>query len=213
MSRIPLPVLSRLSLAFDMITRLEEKGERKISSAELGRYLGQTGHTIRKDIHFLGNAGSAGAKYEIADLKKLIAVNLGFQHPKRCCIVGLGRLGSAILEYTSTSGQDAISVVAGFDSSVNRIETIQTNVELFPAYQLVEVARQKRIELAIITVPPENAQEVAERCCEGGVTGLLNFTDVIIKPPNENVFVRSVDITGEMRILAAQAFTSLTATE
>jgi redox-sensing transcriptional repressor len=198
---------------FDILSKLEEQGVCKISSAELGKSLGQTAHTVRKDIHFLGIAGVAGAKYEINDLKELIARHLGFNRPKKCCIVGLGRLGSALLEHILASKQNAVDVVAGFDSNVNRIETIQTPIKLYPSYQITETVKRLGIELALIAVPSKEAQEVADRCCEGGITGLLNFTNEVIRPTYKNVVVRSVAISSEMRILSAQAFVNTSRTE
>jgi redox-sensing transcriptional repressor len=213
MKKIPLPVIYRLSYVFDLLNKLEEGGVERVSSTELGEYLGQTAHTIRKDIHFLGIAGTAGTKYDIVGLKKLIAGHLGFSTPKKSCIVGLGKLGSALLDYTMAIPQDIFRIVAGFDSNINRLETIETSIELFPAYRIEETVKRMQIELALITVPPQQAQEAADRCCSGGVAGLLNFTPTVVRPKNPGVFVRSVDITGEFRICAALAFTNRLTTE
>ncbi|MBN1306562.1 MAG: redox-sensing transcriptional repressor Rex [Chitinispirillaceae bacterium] len=208
MKKIPFPVIQRLSYVFEIINKLEENGIGKISSSELGGYLGQTAHTIRKDIHFLGIAGTPGTKYEIADLRRLLIDHLGFGEPKRCCIVGLGRLGEALLEQLLAIPQDAFAVVAGFDSNINRLETIRTSIELFPAYRIEKTVRKLQIELALIAVLPQQAQEAADRCCDGGVRGILNFTPAVIKPKRKGVFVRAVDVSGELRILAALAYTS-----
>lgn len=213
MKKIPLPVIHRLSYVFEIINKLEGSGVGKVSSSELGGYLGQTAHTIRKDIHFLGIAGAPGTKYEIADLRRLITEHLGFGEPKKCCIVGLGRLGEALLEQLLAMPQDAFRIVAGFDSNINRLETIQTPVELFPAYRIGEVVRRLQVELALIAVSPQQAQDAADRCCDGGVAGLLNFTPAVIKPKRNDCFVRSIDVSGELRILAALAFTALNRNE
>ena len=213
MKKIPLPVIYRLSYVYEIINKLEESGVGKVSSSELGEYLGQTAHTIRKDIHFLGIAGTPGTKYEIADLKRLIIEHLGFGEWKKCCIVGLERLGEALLEHLLAMPQGAFQIVAGFDSNINRLETIKSSVELFPAYRIEEVVRQLRIELALIAVAPQQAQDAADRCCDGGVAGLLNFTPTVIKPKRDDCFVRSIDVSGELRILAALAFTNMNRNE
>ena len=209
MKNLPFPVLHRLSLAFGILNKYEEQGVSRISSSELGNHLGQSAHTIRKDINCCGVAGGAGTKYEIAALKKLIRDQLGFGITRNCCIVGFGKLGSAILDHLPGATDGTCRLVAGFDSNVNRLETVKASIPLFPAYRIEEIVRQMKIELAIITVAPEQAQEVADRCCDGGVVGLLNFAPVIIKPKSGDVFIRSMDIAGELRILAAQAFTNI----
>lgn len=205
--KIPLPVLNRLSNIFNLLNALENSGCTRVSSSELGRLLGMTSHTIRKDIHYLGVAGTAGAKYAISDLKTLIANKMGFNRTWRCCIVGLGRLGSALLDFC-LSIQDACYVVAAaFDSNVNRLETIRARTELFPGHRISDVVRDKHIDIALIAVPSAQAQEVADRCCEGGIRGMLNFSSTIIKPLKNNVFIRTIDVASEMRMLSALMFT------
>ena len=206
--RLPIPVLCRLSSLYDYLIKLHESGMSKISSGELGAGLGQTAHTIRKDISFIGAAGTAGIKYSIADLRALLAERLGFTRVKKCCIVGLGRIGSALMEHFSVHERQEFRVVAGFESNINRLETLQSPIALYPAYRIEEVVRQMRIELAMIAVSPQNAQEVADRCCSGGISGILNFTPAIVKTDNENVSIRSINISGELRVLSALRFTS-----
>jgi redox-sensing transcriptional repressor len=206
--KIPLPVLIRLSSLYEHLGRKKMQGITNVSSAELGGALGQTAHSIRKDINFLGVAGTAGAKYAIDDLLTLLRGHLGFERPKKCCIVGLGRLGCALLEHLLSQDRNSVTMVAGFESNINRLETIQSPVALFPAYRIEEVVAQLQVELAILAVSPKNAQDVADRCMDGGVTGILNFTPTVIKPKNEKVFVRSIDISGELRILSALLYTS-----
>jgi redox-sensing transcriptional repressor len=207
MGQIPLPVIYRLSYLFDILEKMEEDGIHNVSSAELGEFLGQSSHTIRKDIHYLGAAGTAGNKYVIDDIKRLISDQLGYRTAKRCCVVGLGRLGSALLEHPFGGGCNRFRVVAGFDTNVNRLETIRSSVELYPAYRIPEIVRRLEIDLALIAVPHDQAQEAADRCCEGGVRGLLNFTPMVLVPKNSGVCVRSIDITGELRILTALSYT------
>ena len=202
-NKIPKPVLERLSTLFDHLTYLVDQGVEKVSSSELGQALGQTSVTIRKDISFLGIAGVAGAKYTTGDLRTLIGGKLGFEQARNCCIVGLGRLGTALMEHFATYNNKEFRLVAGFESNINRLETIQSPIALYPAYRITEMVRQLQVELAIIAVPAQSAQEVADRCCDGGVTGILNVTPAVIKPLLENVFVRTIDISGELRVLSA----------
>ena len=205
--KIPFPVLYRLSNLFSILTDLESCGSNKVSSSELGMQLGLTSHTIRKDIHYLGIAGSAGAKYSIHDLKELIATNLGFNRRWRSCIIGLGRLGSALLDYCLSMDEAMYSIEAAFDSNVNRLETIRTPIEVFPAHRISEIVREREIEIALIAIPHQQAQDVADRCCNGGICGLLNFSSAVLQPLTEDVFVRNIDITRELRTLSALAFT------
>ncbi len=199
MSNISTAAISRLCALYQLLGQIQSQNN--VSSAELGDLLGVSAHSIRKDISFLGATGNSGAGYDVNRLRSLIAESLGLTDVRRVCVVGLGRIGSAILNYPL--GKE-FELVAGFDSSINRLETIKTSVELFPAYQISEVVRSLRIDLAVITVPAGSAQEVTDRLVEGGIKGIVNFAPVPVKIKDRNVFVKQIDIDGELRILSAR---------
>lgn len=198
---IPLPAVSRLCALYQVLCDMHKEGVRTVSSAVLGERLGVGAHNVRKDVSFLSEAGSIGAGYEVEQLKKRIAAHFGFDRVKRTCVVGLGRLGSAILKQERFSGGE-FHIVAGFDSDINLVETIMTGVEVFPAYEITDEVKRLKVEMGILTVPSSAAQESAERLIRGGVKGIINFTPAVIRtePP---VVVRNVDLTSEFRVLSA----------
>jgi redox-sensing transcriptional repressor len=120
---------------------------------------------------------------------------------KKACIVGLGRLGTAILNYGQL-GPHGFDIVAGFDSNINKIETISTDIPLFPAHEIALVVKRKGIELAALTVPAQATEETVDKLIEGGIKGIVNFTPAVIRPA-KNVFVRNIDLVGEFRTLSA----------
>jgi redox-sensing transcriptional repressor len=93
--------------------------------------------------------------------------------------------------------------VAGFDSDVNKLETIKTAIMVFPSYDIAEIVKKMGIELAIIAVPVSHAQEMADRLITGGIRGILNLTPTVITIGGNRCFVRNIDIAGELRILSA----------
>lgn len=202
MNEMPFPAVTRLCTIYELLSRLEQQGTVAISSGELGTRLGVAAHNIRKDVSRLGIAGNIGSGYEVKKLKGLIAGKFGFGEEKKACVVGLGHLGSAIIQ-RSIFADGEFRIVAGFDSNINKLETIKTNIDLFPAYQITDVVGRKGIQLAIITVPSSNAQEVADRLVDGGIGGIVNFAPVVVKSKKNNVFVKNMDIAGELRILSA----------
>jgi redox-sensing transcriptional repressor len=144
--------------------------------------------------------GNFGGGYEVLKLKDHISVNLGLDRKRRTCVVGLGRLGTAILNYDDLN-ENGFSVVAGFDSNINKLETTTTPVELFPAHEISEVVKKKGIEIGLIAVPARAAQETADRLMDGGIRGIINFSPVAIKAKN-NVMIRNLDLLGEYMILS-----------
>jgi redox-sensing transcriptional repressor len=200
--KLPDATIVRLCSIYQLLCELEKRGVKKISSTELGKQAGVMAHTIRKDINFFGEIGNTGSGYEVTRLKSHLALNLGFTAEKRACVVGLGRLGCAIIQTPVLAGGE-FTIVAGFDSNVNKLETIKAPIELFPSYDIAEVVGKMAIELGIIAVSPASAQEVADRLVDGGVRGIVNFAPTVIAVKKDGVFVRQVDLGNELRILSA----------
>jgi redox-sensing transcriptional repressor len=171
---------------------------------------GWPSHTIRKDISILGNGehavgGSNG--YDPAVLIPAIKKALGLDRRRRFCVVGLGRLGSAYLNVQSFDfgppGAEEFELAAGFDTNVNRVEILKSPAPLYPAYKMGEVIRRFSIEMALLCVPPEEAQGAAEKLATAGILGMVNFAPVVLRLPPE-LAVRNVYMVDELRELAIQ---------
>lgn len=201
LSDLPKPVIIRLCRIYTLCEEEQRKGAITISSNEIGKKIGAGPDNVRRDISHLGEIGVSGSGYDIARLKGHIAKRLGFIRERRACVVGMGPLGAALLQYGLSP---EFKIVAGFDSNVNKLETIRTDVPLYPAYEIPDVVRRKNIELAALVVAHESAQEMTQRLIDGGVRGIVNFTSAPLGHPGDGVFVRNVDLAGEFRILAAQ---------
>lgn len=202
MEKIPQPVIKRLCMIFQLLNEMIDSGHTTVSSSVLGTRLGIGSHNVRKDISCLDGVKSGGAGYDIINLKNAIAEKFGFTAQKAACVVGLGRIGTAFLQHSNTVKSE-FRIVAGFDSNSNRIETIKTSINVYPAYQISEIARRLNILIAILTVPDTAAQDAVNRLIDGGVKGIINFTDTNLVIRKDDVFVKNMDVTGEMRMLSA----------
>lgn len=199
-TKIPNPSLTRLLAIYHLLEQLDRENVKSVSSSELGKILGFKPDSIRKDVSYLGEVGNFGGGYEVLKLKDHISAHLGLDRKRRTCVVGLGRLGTAILNYDDLN-ENGFSVIAGFDSNINKLETITTPMELFPAHEITEVVKKKGIEIGLIAVPARAAQETADRLMDGGIRGIINFSPVAIKAKN-NVMIRNLDLLGECMILS-----------
>jgi redox-sensing transcriptional repressor len=194
--------LERICKIFGYLDGLSKSGVTVVSSSELARAIGATDYTIRKDISLLGMTRYNRKGYDVAGLKKDLGSKLKLSQKRKACIVGLGRLGSALLDYEKFQ-EDGFEIVAGFDSSVNKIERIRTDIAVFAVSHLKNVIRQRGIELGIITVGPEAAQEIADTLVAAGVKGILNFSPVKIIVP-ESIIHLDIDFTSALRFIAAR---------
>lgn len=202
MPAIPKPTISRLCKIYSLLEELEDKGQLKLSSNEIGRRLGVGSHNIRKDLTYLGETGTTGSGYEIKKLKDQIAVSLGFTRKRKACIVGLGKMGTAILSNEMFFSKN-FDIIAGFDTNINRLETLKIDIPLYPTYDIPVVVKREKIELALLTLPGETAQNIAEKLIEGGIKGIVNFSPVVLSSPDDKVYITNIDIIDEFRFLSA----------
>lgn len=200
-AKIPVKTIERLTILCTILDKLDKDGVEHVSSSELGIITGVQPNTIRKDINYLGQPG-AEVGYNVRTLKDTIETGLGLKTLRKACIIGLGDLGATILNLPGFLGSN-IKIEAAFDSSINRLETFNTNVPLFPAYRIEEMVKSMNIELGVLTVPPSAAQNVAERLIHGGIKGILNFTPVVINAGDSKISVRNIHMLEEFKILSA----------
>ena len=196
---LPLPTIERLSALYGLLGHLPKDERTTISSQELGRLTGESAHTVRKDLAYLKPRTVSSQGYDIEALMEAIAEVPGLATRRRACIVGLGRLGQALLQYTDFA-REGIDLCAGFDSDVNKLELLHSTIPLFPSHRITAEVREQRIGLAIIAVPPRAAQPVADRLCAGGISGILNFSSPVKVTPQ--VEIRQLSVVEELRILS-----------
>jgi redox-sensing transcriptional repressor len=198
MTPIPEPAKERLLYLMRVLKKI---GTKPVTSHQIETLTGWSSFTIRKDISCLdGNYGATTQGYEPAVLIQAIKKALGLETRRRVCVVGLGRLGSAYLNFQAFDFEE-FELAAGFDTSVNRVEILKSPVPLYPAYKMAEIIRRFSIEIALLCVPGEAAQGAAEKLAAAGIRGILNFAPVVLTLEG-NVFVRNVYVTDELRALA-----------
>ena len=172
-----------------------------VTSAQVEHLTGWHRDTIRKDISCLSEGGIIGGNsgYDPETLAPLIKKALGLDRRRKFCVVGLGRLGSAYLHFTPPELVE-FELAAGFDRNVNRVEILRSVVPLYPAYKMTEVINRLGIEIALLCVSSEVAQEVAEKCVSAGIRGILNFAPAALALP-PGIAVRNMNVTDELRSL------------
>jgi redox-sensing transcriptional repressor len=208
MMNLPGPSLERLARLYTILSHLDSgAGAGTLrSSRELGALIGSADHTIRKDLSLLREGGFPGLGteqgYDAEGVKKAIEACLGLSVPRPACLVGLGKLGEAILN-REVWVEGVYSLVAGFDSSVNRIEIVKTSVPLYHAREIARIVREKKIQVGILALPPEAAQEIADKLVEGGIRGIISFAPVVLRVDNPKVIVRNIALAGELHVISA----------
>ncbi|HEY0827084.1 MAG TPA: redox-sensing transcriptional repressor Rex [Bacilli bacterium] len=193
-------VIRRLPVYLRFLNELTMKNVQTVSSQDLGQRLDLNPAQIRKDLAYFGDFGKKGIGYDVTYLIEKIKQILKLDQFINVALVGAGNLGHALCNY-NTYLMDRMKITAVFDDSPSKIGKEINNLSVQPMNELVETVHLKIIRIGIITVPSQEAQNVANKFVEAGIEAILNFAPMNIKVPG-NIRVHHADFTTELQSLA-----------
>lgn len=193
-------VVRRLPGYYRHLRELEKAGVTRISSQELGARMGLTASQIRQDINCFGGFGQQGFGYHVTELKMRIAEILGLTHDYHVIIVGAGNIGRAVANYPSFA-REGFDVQAMFDVSSALVGIDVHGVVVQPMDKLDDWLNAHKVDIAVLAVPAEAAQDTFERLVRGGVRGVWNFAPVDLIGA-KNVAVNNVHLSDSLHILS-----------
>jgi redox-sensing transcriptional repressor len=179
---------------------LRENGIGTVSSEALARAAGVKSTQLRKDLAYFGTFGTRGLGYDVADLSKKIADELGTSRLQPVILAGAGHLGLALLSYRGF-GKEGFEIVAAFDADPRRHRDKKVGQPILGMNKVAEFVRQHGIKMSILTVPAAAAQEVANQLVAAGIMGILNFAPIALSVPEE-VMVNNVNLAIELENLS-----------
>jgi redox-sensing transcriptional repressor len=197
--KIPAATISRLFAYLREIKILSELNIRTISSSTIGERLNLSDAQVRKDLGYFGSFGVSGAGYDSSELRKALEAILGKDKRWNICIIGVGRLGSALLVYPGFK-KDGLFIAAAFDSNPKKQGKSIADITIAPIERLADIVPKKNISMAIITTPADQAQAVADNLIQAGVHCIMNFAPVKLNVP-ENIKVENVDLSHALETL------------
>jgi redox-sensing transcriptional repressor len=196
----PKAVVGRVSLYLRQLETFQRQGHSTISSSRLGAALGINDAQVRKDLAFFGQFGYPGIGYRIEELMAALRRILGIDRIWPSALIGLGNLGRALLKYRGFRNR-GFHIVALFDNDPKKVGQTHENMVVHPLDDLRQVAEQLAIGLAIVSVPADAAQRVADQIVACGILGILNFAPMpLVVPPS--VSVVAVDLSVQLEHLA-----------
>lgn len=197
---IPRKTVYRLSLYQRALQRLKLNEIDTVSSAALSKAAGVKPTQLRKDLTYFGQFGTRGLGYSVGALSAKLTEVLGTTHLQPVILVGAGHLGSALLRYPNFA-KEGFEVVAAFDLHPTRAHERELGVKVLAMSKLGEFVKEKKIKMAILTVPGPVAQEVTNALVEAGILAILNFAPIILQVP-DRVVVNNVDVAIELENLS-----------
>jgi len=187
----------RLSLYLRYLREMRE--EESISSEQLAQFIGTSGVRVRKDLSYFGQFGTPGKGYTVGRLREQISKVLGLDKTWNIALIGVGKLGTALLGYPGFR-KSGFHIKVGFDVKPSKIGRKIASVPIHHPYQMPRIIREQEIRIGIIAVPAGAAQESADLLIISGVRAILNFSPVRVIVPSY-VRLRNVDFASQLEVI------------
>ena len=176
-------VISRLTQYHCILVDYIKKKNYTITSSVIAQLLKIDDSQVRKDISMLNNAGKSRVGYDVIQLKATIEKTLGFSKPKNAFIIGAGNLGTALAKYNDFEAY-GLNVMALFDIDKTKIGKNINSKPVLDIKELSEYTKKMNVEIGILTVPADFAQEIANYAVKSKINYIWSFSPTVLEVPN-----------------------------
>jgi redox-sensing transcriptional repressor len=197
---IPVQTLRRIPSYHQILLELEQRGERFVSSKYLAAFFQVDDTQVRKDVSVIGYKGKPKAGYSVSGLRQAIAEFLGINVENTAILVGVGKLGAALIGYPGFS-EYGLKLVAVFDNDPQKTGKVIGPFTILPLESLPRVIKSFEVGIGIVTVPKQNAQEICARLVELGIKAIWNFAPTQLSITGE-VLVRNENMAVGLALLS-----------
>ena len=204
--RASTPTIKRLPSYLQVIEAAQKDGRTYISGTSIAEELELEPIQVRKDLAVTGIVGRPRIGFSVEKLIHAITAFLAWDRSHRAIIVGAGNLGSALMGYAELR-RHGMNVIAAFDSDENKQGHSIHGIPVHSLQHLPATVGELGVSIAILTVPPEQAQQVAETLVESGIKSIWNFTNIKIKALGE-VIVQQEDLSSGYAVLSVKLLNS-----
>jgi redox-sensing transcriptional repressor len=198
--RIADSTVRRLSAYLRFLEDFEQRGSLTISSEELAKQGGTTSAQVRKDLSFFGSFGKRGLGYSVPELASQLREILGLGREWRVIIVGAGKIGAALAQYRGFRHR-GFMILAAYDINPEKIGRQLEGAPIRDMSELEHDIERERPDIAVLTVPGEEAQAVVDRVVGAGIKAILNFAPTQLHAPAD-VAIKTVNMAMELEGLS-----------
>lgn len=175
--------------------RFKELGFETVYSYSIGSASGVSAVQVRKDFAQFGITGRKRGGYNIDELLIKIQTIFGTEI-KNIIVVGMGNIGRALAQYSPRFSNKNLNIIAGFDIDPSKHKKAY-GIPVFSLKKIPEVIRMNKVKTAVIAVPAQMAQDICNILIEEGIKGVLNFSPVILRVPEE-IVVNDINLSNEL---------------
>lgn len=199
---IPKTVIERVPLYINFLKNIDTNKIKTISATTISQELGLGEVLVRKDLNMIAGIGKPKIGYYVNDLRDKLKSLISNEQMKSVIIIGIGKIGEALARYKGFE-LNGFEIIQLFDSDVGKIGSVINKQKINDISKLETYCQNHQVDMAILSVDSEHAQDVCNRLSNCGIKGILNFTNVLLNTPNQ-IIIRNVDIVSQLMILALE---------
>ena len=197
--KVPEPTLRRLPWYLSNIKLMKEKGEQYVSSTQISKEINIDASQIAKDLSYVNISGRTRVGYNIDALIEVLESFLGFTNMHKAFLFGVGSLGAALLR-DSGLHHFGLEIVAAFDVNPELVGKDLNGIPIFHSDDFETKMKEYDVNIGVLTVPINIAQEITNKMVDGGIKAVWNFTPFRIRVP-ENIVVQNTSLYAHLAVM------------
>ena len=197
--KVPEPTLRRLPWYLSNIKLMKEKGEQYVSSTQISKEINIDASQIAKDLSYVNISGRTRVGYNIDALIEVLESFLGFTNMHKAFLFGVGSLGAALLR-DSGLHHFGLEIVAAFDVNPELVGKDLNGIPIFHSDDFEAKMKEYDVNIGVLTVPINIAQEITNKMVNGGIKAVWNFTPFRIRVP-ENIVVQNTSLYAHLAVM------------
>ena len=197
--KVPEPTLRRLPWYLSNIKLMKEKGEQYVSSTQISKEINIDASQIAKDLSYVNISGRTRVGYNIDALIEVLESFLGFTNMHKAFLFGVGSLGAALLR-DSGLHHFGLEIVAAFDVNPELVGKDLNGIPIFHSDDFEAKMQEYDVNIGVLTVPINIAQEITDKMVDGGIKAVWNFTPFRIRVP-ENIVVQNTSLYAHLAVM------------
>ncbi len=197
--KVPEPTLRRLPWYLSNVKLLKKRGERFVSSTQISKETNIDASQIAKDLSYVHISGRTRVGYDVDTLIAVLEDFLGFTNLHKAFLFGVGSLGGALL-HDSGLNHFGLKIVAAFDVNPQLVGTVLNGIPIFHSDEFEQKMQECDVNIGVLTVPIEIAQQITDKMVAGGIKAVWNFTPFRIRVP-EHIVVQNTSLYAHLAVM------------
>ena len=197
--KVPEPTLRRLPWYLSNVRLMKKRGEKYVSSTQLSKETSIDSSQIAKDLSYVNISGKTRVGYEVDALILVLEDFLGFTRVHKAFLFGVGSLGGALMRDSGLS-HFGLEIVGGFDVNPKVVGHKINHIPIHHSDEFPQMMENSDVNIGILTVPIEIAQDIADYMVKCGIQAIWNFTPFRIKVP-ENIVVQNTSLYAHLAVM------------